>query len=1175
MDASSHGRSASVHAMRGRRPTAHSHRLRLAWINLLLCVLLGLFRAAFAGDAGEIVSVVGSVEVRREGRWQPLKPGEILAVGAVLKTAAGSRVALQLANGSQIKLNANCELELKKIAPRESVTPAANTPLQNILRVFKGEIWVRSNGVPLEVQSMPVVATIRGTEFNLAVGADQVARLAVLDGMVEFHNPQGSVMVAANEQATAKVGEAPHKTVLLDPLDAVQWSLYYPGLVSHRDYALSSGEAPPAKDRSQNRSAGSDQQAWTLLEAGDVGAALAEFRQARPPTLMSSVGTAEALYRLDRFAEADRAIDETQQRYPRAALPWVQAARSALIRGRVPEAQQALDQALARDPHSALAHGLRSNIFLVQNRKEQARDAAERAVAANSSSPTAYLNLSLVEQADFKLDAALAAARQAVALDPDNPQALIQESRLLFGMGRVKEALKVAEKARHRAPRDALVNSTWGFLQLARGRTHQAHRAFQEAIAQDSTLGEPHLGLGLALFRRNQTAAAIEEMRKATLLEPKVSLYNSYLGKAYFEIRDDRMARKYFAQAKQLDPRDPTPHFYEALRLQSVNRPVAAVQNLQKSIELNENRAVYRSKLLLDEDLATRDTSLARVYEDLGFDQLAQIEASKSLTLNPANYSAHRFLSDSYATRPRHEIARVSELLQAQLLQPLNINPVQPSLNETNLRMINGFDTSTLNEYTSLFERDRTQVLISGIAGNNTTLADEIVLSGLQGPISYSLGQFHYETEGFRANNDLKHDIFNLFTQVALTAHLNVQAEFRRRKTSMGDLSLKADGSYDNEFHSTTQQDIARLGAHFSPSFQSDFIVSAFYSDRDEGNNVTDKGYQTEAQHLFHTDQFNLTTGVGIYDIDHQGKGALTAKEQDAYFNINVAVPENIIWTLGLGYVSFKQSKEQFLDIDQLNPKFGLQWAITENVGLRLASFKTLKPRLIVQQTIAPTQIAGFNQFFDAPNGTTAESQGIGLDFRFADGLYGGLEGVQRDLQIPIFNASSGVFDFFDGREKAYLGYLYWTPHPHWAIRSEYRFDRFSAEGIVNLPFDLHLFGAYQVDTNRLPLIVRYFSPSGVFGEISLTYVYQKAKIDGVPFNETGELFVGSNKFILVDTAVGYRLPKRQGILSLEIKNLLDRNFHYEEISSQLSPEPGNPLSIPQRLIFAKFTLNF
>ena len=195
--------------------------------------------------------------------------------------------------------------------------------------------------------------------------------------------------------------------------------------------------------------------------------------------------------------------------------------------------------------------------------------------------------------------------------------------------------------------------------------------------------------------------------------------------------------------------------------MQSVNRPVAAVQNLQKSIELNENRAIYRSKLLLDEDLATRDTSLARVYEDLGFDQLAQIEASKSLTLNPANYSAHRFLSDSYATRPRHEIARVSELLQAQLLQPLNINPVQPSLNETNLRMINGFDTSTLNEYTSLFERDRTQVLISGIAGNNTTLADEIVLSGLQGPISYSLGQFHYETEGFRANNDLKHDIFN------------------------------------------------------------------------------------------------------------------------------------------------------------------------------------------------------------------------------------------------------------------------------------------------------------------------------------------------------------------------------------------------------------------------------
>ena len=59
--------------------------------------------------------------------------------------------------------------------------------------------------------------------------------------------------------------------------------------------------------------------------------------------------------------------------------------------------------------------------------------------------------------------------------------------------------------------------------------------------------------------------------------------------------------------AKAYDPRDPTPWFYDAIRKQTDNRPVEALQDLEKSIELNDNRAVYRSRLLLDQDLAARE----------------------------------------------------------------------------------------------------------------------------------------------------------------------------------------------------------------------------------------------------------------------------------------------------------------------------------------------------------------------------------------------------------------------------------------------------------------------------------------------------------------------------------------------------------------------------------------
>ena len=55
-----------------------------------------------------------------------------------------------------------------------------------------------------------------------------------------------------------------------------------------------------------------------------------------------------------------------------------------------------------------------------------------------------------------------------------------------------------------------------------------------------------------------------------------------------------------------MDPRDPTPYLYDAVRAQSANAPVDALRDLQQANALNDNRAVYRSRLLLDEDLATR-----------------------------------------------------------------------------------------------------------------------------------------------------------------------------------------------------------------------------------------------------------------------------------------------------------------------------------------------------------------------------------------------------------------------------------------------------------------------------------------------------------------------------------------------------------------------------------------
>src|SRR5918999_316922 len=196
---------------------------------LLWLVIAG---PGLAEEAGWVASIVGRAEVLRAGQWQPVKLGQALLPGEVVRTAAGSRVAVQLLDKSQLKINANSQLELKQVAP--PVRKVGMEVLQTLLRLFSGEVWVRSYVEPFKIETKAATATIRGTELNLAIEPAETTRLTVVEGVVEFRNPQGSVLVAAKEQAIAKPGEAPRKTVLLNPLDAVQWSLYYPPLIDYR-----------------------------------------------------------------------------------------------------------------------------------------------------------------------------------------------------------------------------------------------------------------------------------------------------------------------------------------------------------------------------------------------------------------------------------------------------------------------------------------------------------------------------------------------------------------------------------------------------------------------------------------------------------------------------------------------------------------------------------------------------------------------------------------------------------------------------------------------------------------------------------------------------------------------------------------------------------------------------
>ncbi len=607
-----------------------------------------------------------------------------------------------------------------------------------------------------------------------------------------------------------------------------------------------------------------------------------------------------------------------------------------------------------------------------------------------------------------------------------------------------------------------------------------------------------------------------------------------------------------------------------------------ALEDLQKSIELNDNRAVYRSRLMLDEDLAARSASLARTYNDLGFQQLALVEGWNSVNADPANYSAHRFLADSYAALPRHEIARVSELLQSQLLQPINITPVQPHLAESKRSILNdaGPSDPSFNEFNPLFNRNRLALQASGVAGGNSILGDELVQSGVWGRYSYSIGQFHYETDGFRENNDQDQDIYNAFAQVALSHKTSVQAEYRYTYLDNGDLELRFDPDYflkDQREERKTKT--GRIGFHRAFASNSDVIGSIIFQDNhleikqtipSFGAFVMEEdrdGYLSEIQHLFRSDVFNVSSGGGYFHSDRKcainmnafGKIAEDDKVvhyTDVYAYSQINFPRNFIWTIGASMDFFRE----VVDCDQFNPKVGLIWNPIPQTTLRIAAFRVLRRTLFSDQTLEPTQVSGFNQFFDDPPGTDSWRYGIALDQKFSSSFYGGVEFSKRDLDVvePVFCHNQTLK--YDKKEWFNRVYLYWTPHPRLSTSAEWYYEKLDS----SLPSSIWNV-TQSLRTNRVPFGVNFFHPSGFIAGLKATYTDQKGKF----VDSEGHPVSDSDHFWLLDASIGYRLPKRLGLITIDAKNLLNEKFKYQEI------DPANFLLYPESLIFTRFTLAF
>ena len=436
-----------------------------------------------------------------------------------------------------------------------------------------------------------------------------------------------------------------------------------------------------------------------------------------------------------------------------------------------------------------------------------------------------------------------------------------------------------------------------------------------------------------------------------------------------------------------------------------------------------------------------------------------------------------------------------------------------------------------------------------------------------------------------------------MFFQAAITPEINAQVEVRSRRSHNGDIEQLWDpDDFSGGNTRDLDQDSFRGGLRWSPTPNSDVLLSMIYSKTndkeyasdaffsgvlDQRDEFDDNGYQPEAQYIYRGNQFNVTAGAAYYFVDRQEDiefkfdGVPLGETSDGY-NItdprgyvytNVTMPTDVVWTFGLSADSYK---EEAIETQAVNPKLGVQWNVTDNVRLRAAAFQVVKAALSTNRTIEPTQVAGFNQFFDDDAGTLSRRYGVGSDWKLADNLMLGAEATWRDLEVPYFAGSNQESHSTDWSEQTHRLYAYWAPADRWALTGQLVYDRFSAQNSdltegSDVPKTLTTYSA--------PLGLRYFDPSGIFAGVGVTFVRQDRNEAQNALTDIGE---GESNFALFDAQIGYRLPKRFGIVTLQANNIFDKSFKYQDDSfreSQDSPSTG-PF-IPERQILLYLTLNW
>ncbi|MGA2241797.1 MAG: TonB-dependent receptor [Verrucomicrobiota bacterium] len=1101
----------------------------------------GVFAAPINTNSASaiVVSVEGTVEILRLGarEWTVASVGSSMGVGDQLRTGQRSRATLRLSNLSILRVG---ELMSYEIEPPHT---AADKPTLN-LKSGSAYFFNRDRPQEVQIRTPTVTGAIRGTEFNVSVGPDGRTTVTMIDGEVELTNSFGSVALSGGEQGVAEEGRAPVKTAVLNAVNVIQWNLYYPGALDLAELDLNSGER------------GQLAESLTAYQRGELLEALKKYPADHQPE-----SPADHLY-LGALLLSVGLVDQTMSHLEAAAS--------------------------GGGNNPALASALRELITAVKFETWKSPGTPTLA--------TEFLAGSYYQQSRANLAAALTAARKAVEKSPSFGFAWERVAELEFSFGHTDAALDALNRSLALAPRNPQAITLKGFLLAAQNRIGDAMQQFDEAIAIDGSLGNAWLGRGLCKIRQGKAESGREDLQVAAALEPNRAILRSYLGKAFSQTGDDARANHELELARKFDPNDPTSWLYSALLHQQENRINEAIRDLEKSKELNDNRSVFRSRMLLDQDEAVRGANLAGVYSDAGMEDVSVREATRAVNYDYANYSAHLFLANSYnqlrdpnQINLRYETPWLSEYLLGNLLAPVGAGTLSQTVSQ--------------QEYSKLFQHNGV-----GVASSTEYLSRGAwIQSGSQygtfGDFGYAVDALYRSDNGQRPNNDQEQLTISTQLKWDITPQDSVFYQEIYYGASAGDLAQYYDQSSADPGLRTeeTQEPLLLVGYRheWSPGVDT-LIVAGRFNDTlkvsDPNHSVlssfgesdaelTYKSklciYSAELQQIWQQEKLGVVFGerlqTGTFDTQSALGSVPPQSELTDFQRITDygycfwRVLEPLQLNAGVSYdylrfpANFRSPPISTAEDskDQVSPKAGFIWTPARDTVVRFAYTRSLGGVSFDQSVrLEPSQVAGFNQAFrslipESVAGSIAgerfETFGLAWEQKLGSGTYLGVEGnwlnseanplvgfvdVEVNPDATYEFLPSGIRKELNYEEKNLIVTVNQLLGDCWSLGARYQFSKAELED--RRPA-IGSYANYDSTLNQLNLFALFNHPSGFFARAEGNWYSQSN--DGYDSAEPGDDFWQVNLF------GGYRFWHRRAQIQLGVLNLTDQDYRLEPLN--------------------------